>query len=1055
MDGNMKQIGIFFISVFLFTWVQVQANSSQQRTQSNDHTVTGVVTDASSGNLMPGVNISVKGTTTGTTTGEDGSYELVVPSPSDTLVFSFVGYKSKEVAINGRSKIDVVLAAQTLQGDEIIVTGYQETSRSEIVGSVSSVDAEEIQGTPSATPSRALQGRLAGVEVVTDGSPGGGAQIRIRGVSTLNNNDPLYVIDGVPTKSGAFDDLNPQDIESLQVLKDASATSIYGARASNGVIVVTTKQGAQGSLEIDYSSNVTISQYASKLEPLNTRERGQVLWRAAINDGRDPANLPIYDYDWETDSNGNAQLNEIIIPEYLGDPSEGIRTADTDWFDEISRMGVINQHNLTVSTGNERGSGLFSLRFHNNESIIKEQDFNRLSARVNSSFNFLDGDLTIGENLSISRGKGTPLPSGLGGEPQWVALIAQPILPVYTEDGDFAGPIGAGFDDRDNPVRLLEHNRWDNTNSVNIFGDVHGSLSILDNLEAKVRFGVDWERYQSRDIQRTYQTGFLSRATNSLNRTKNDELNWTFNSTLEYDTSFDNHNFNVLAGTEAIKNTFQSTFTSIEDFVLETEDFFVEDAGTGNQTVAGGETGFMLLSYFGKLDYDYDGKYLASFTLRHDGSSRFGENNRFGTFPAMSVGWRLYRESFVQDNIPFLSDLKLRYGWGVTGNQEIDNLARFSLYAPNYGVGSLPFEGAYGTAYDLAGANTGNLTSGFSKLQTGNPNLKWEESAEHNMGIDFGLFEQKLTASFDYFLRTTKDILISPAFIGAQGEGGSRFVNGATVDSRGFETVVGYNQQFGEFDLNVKANVTRATDEIAELPAEVVRSYPGNVEKTILGRSQNSLFGYVADGIFQNQDEVNAHADQSGKGVGRLRFKDLNNDGEINALDQKYLGVSTPEFSYGLNLQGNYKGFDLSVFLQGVYGNEVYNGRKIYTDFTSIWNGANYGRRTLDAWTPQNSDSSIPALSLSDDNGESRYSSYFIEDGSYLKLRQIRLGYTLPQDMVSIANLKSIRLYLLGENLLTIKDNSGDDAFTSPDPENPGNAFPRPRNFSLGINIKL
>lgn len=1018
--------------------------------------VTGVVTEEGEGTPIPGVNVVVKGTSIGTATDAEGAYELTVPSPSDTLSFSFVGYQPQEVPIDGRSTIDVALQTQILESEELVVTGYQTQRQADITGSVATVSPAEIDDETSSNVLKSLQGRAPGVTVYTDGSPGAGAQVRIRGVTTLNNNDPLYIIDGVPSKNGAVSTLNPEDIASMQVLKDASSASIYGARASNGVIIITTKNPGEQPLQVQYSADVTASHYASKLDPLSTEERGRVLWQAAINDGRDPTSLPIYSYDWERRPDGTAVLGEVIVPEYVGDPALGIRSANTNWFDEISRTGLTQNHNLSVSTGSEQGGALLSLRYHDDAGIVRETGFRRFSGRINSDYNFFGGRLRVGENLMLSSSENVPLPAGLGGTPLDLALIAQPILPLRTESGGWAGPAGAGFDDRDNPVRLLEHNRWDQNDEFRTFGNVFAELELVSNLTLDATLGVDYLNGGARNIQRTYQSGFLSRDVNSLSMVSSEEINWTLNSTLEYDFLTGNHSTTLLAGVEAVRNAFSFNTTYREQFAIEELDFFVQDAGTGSQVVNGDRGGFSLLSYFGTANYNFGDKYLAAATLRYDGSSRFGLNRQFGLFPSLSLGWRVSEEPFVKENVSFLSDLKLRAGYGITGNQEIANDARFLLYVPSYGEpdGDIAFDPSDGTAYPINGGDSGNLPSGFARRQRANDELQWEETAEINLGIDFGFFDQKLTGSVDYFDRNTTDILINPPYLAAVGEGGAQWANGASVHAYGAEAQLTYEDAVGEnLTFALSGNVGASRDEITELPASVVNAYPGNEEKTILGRSQNANFGYVVDGIFESQEEVNAHAEQPGKAVGRLRFADLNGDGAITALDQRYLGVTTPDFSYGLNAQASYKGVDVSLFFQGVYGPEVFNPRKIYTDFTSIWNGANYGSRTLDAWTPENTDTRIPALTLSDDNNEDRSSTYFIEDGSYLKLRTVQLGYTFGARLSEALQAQRLRIYGRAENFLLFSDRNGADAYTAPDPENPGVAYPRPRSFTLGVDL--
>ena len=1019
------------------------------------HRVTGTVTDAASGAPLSGVSVVVKGGMAGALTGPNGRYEIVAPSPTDTLVFTFIGYERLEVPIDGRARVDAVLQIAAIALEELTVMGYQTVATANLTSAVSVVDVDEIRQTPTNSPIKALQGRVPGLSIRTDGNPlAEGATVRIRGVKTLGNNDPLYVIDGIPSTGRAAHSLRAEDIESIQVLKDAASASIYGARSSNGVIVITTRSPQRQPLSIKIGSHITMSTYATKLDVLNTEERGRALWQAAINDGLDPDNLPIYEYEWERKPDGTAVLHRVIVPEYVGDPALKIRSADTNWYDEISRTGILQEHTLTASTSGERGGALLSLGLHDNRGVVKGTDFRRINVRVNSSYSFFDGRLTVGENLSLAHGQGTPMPSGLGGNPLQLGLIQQPILPVYTEDGKWAGPAGAGFDDRDNPVMLIKINEWDRNTDAKVFGNIYANYNVTPNLLATVRFGIDWQNGLNRDIQRRYTAGFLSRNVNSISNFSFTNFDWTFNSTLNYDYRAGTHHATVLGGFEAVRSSFSNLRTYREGFAIETEDYFLESAGTGQQAAEGSRGGYSILSFFGKVDYDYANRYLATLTLRRDGSSRFGRNNRFGTFPAFTLGWRLSSEPFFPFS-GFVSDLKLRAGWGRTGNQEIDNNASFALYVPGYGDDKT-WGPSNGTAYDLLGADQGTLPSGFYRTQTGNPDLRWEEATEINLGADFSLFGNKVKGSFDYFTRTTEDILIRPAYIAVIGDGGARWVNGATMEAEGVEVALGYETAGDELAFAITANVGASKNRITKLPESVVRSYPGNLEKTILGRSVNSIFGYIVEGVFQTQEEVDAHAVQPGKAVGRLKYKDLNGDGIINDLDQDFIGDSNPDFEFGLTSNLSYKNFDLSVFFQGVYGPEIYNGIKTQTDFTSIFVGANFGKRVLQAWTPQNRNSRIPALTLANTNNESRPSTYFVEDGSYLKLREVVLGYTFPRGSSGVLSLlNGARVYVRGGNLLTFKKTWGADAATLPDPEVPFGGYPLPRTITFGIDLSF
>ena len=1027
-------------------------NRPLSKRQILEKTITGRVTDLSTNEPLPGVNILAKGTSSGTVTDVEGNYRLTVANEVTTLIFSSIGYETVEEQINGRNTINLALAPDIQSLSEVVVVGYSTRQMNEITGAVSVVSPTDIKNIPTHNPLQALQGRVAGMNITRDGTPGGGIRnVLIRGLNTLGNNQPLFIIDGLPSTIEKMNQLNSNDIESMQVLKDAAAASIYGSRASNGVIIVTTKKAEPGQFNIEVNSNVTIQDYYAHREVTNTEQRGRVRWRAAVNDGVDPNDEPHYNYNWNEDYD-NPVLNSIQVVEFLDpDIQGGIRSADTDWFDEISRTGVLTQNYASLSNGSDVHRLFLSLGHHYNKGIVKHTDFERFTARVNSSFNLLKGKLTIGENLQITNSSQTPMGSGIGGSTERLAIRQLTIMPVYAEDGSFAGPIGAGMSDRMNPVAVADLSKlW--SNDVNsLYGNMYLKFSPIENLTFNSNFGLNYNTEVQTRINPRYQTGFLTRNINNMSVEDLTENTWTWFNTLEYNVNVGKHNANMLVGTEAVKSTFNSSRAYREEFLLETEDYFEFDAGTGATNLSGNETGFNLLSYFSKLEYSYDDRYLATATLRYDGSSRFGEDNQFGFFPAFSVGWRINNEPFFKNDIDFVSQLMLRAGVGSTGNQQIDDNASLALFVPGYGL-TQGFERPAGSAYDLNGADTGTLPSGVVKTQSANSNLKWESTDELNLGVNFGFLEQKITGSFDYFWRNTSDILVLPPRLAVTGDGSDRWENGATMENRGWEVNLGYNGQQGDFGYMANVSVGHFRDEITYLPAAVVRSYPGNIEKTILGQPRSSIFGYVTDGIFQNQEEVDSHATQTGKGIGRIRYRDLNNDGVINDLDQDWLGVSIPDFEYGVNVNLTYKSFSLTFFVQGVQGLELFNERK-NMDLIGTGTGAgeNYSIRTLDAWTPENSDSDIPALSLVDNNNEERASDYFVENASYLKLRNLRFGYILPSGIQQSLGMSRAEVYLSGMELFTIKSKN----FTGPDPENPASFYPIPRSFTLGVNLSF
>jgi TonB-linked SusC/RagA family outer membrane protein len=1021
--------------------------------------ISGQVVD-DKGDPLSGASVKIKGANGGTATDSLGRFSLTVPSERTILVISYTGFSTVEKMVGSQTSIVIQLLPQAQAMNETVVTGYQTQRKADLTGAISVVTMKDVKDIPSGNPMQSLQGRVPGLYIEADGAPSGAnRRILIRGLNTLGDPNPLYIIDGVPTKRPeVLQNLNPNAIQSIQVLKDASASSIYGSRASNGVVIVTTKEAkGKNRLQIQFNSSLTAEKYTTKLSVLNTEQRGRVLWQASINDKTSPAaHSALYTYESHTDAQGNAVLDKVnIVPWLGGGPATKTPTANTDWQNEVFRTGIITSNDITLSAGNERSSFLMNLGYFNNEGMVRYTDYKRFTAVINSSTSFFDGALKIGENIQLSKSAETPVPVDLGGSNVLLnAKFLQPIIPVYTTTGEYAGPIGAGFSDRNNPLHMLDINQNDKNHAFNTFGNIYAEVRPVKNLVFRSSFGVDYTDTYSKNIEPAFTEGFLTRTINSLRNDQAHRLNLTFSNTLNYSLDVNRHRFNFLIGSEAIKEQFLNFGAYREGFALEDVNYYYLDAGTGRSTNNGSATGDQLLSFFGKLNYSFDGKYLASVTLRRDGSSRFGSNNKYAYFPAATLGWRISSEEFFRNNIDFVTDLKLRAGFGRVGNQDIGDNARFGLYRTNYGTVINSYQNT-GTAYDLSGAGTGSLPSGYVSVQAENPNLKWESTDELNLGIDFGLFNNKLTGSFDYFSRKTRDILILIPYAAIEGEGRNKYLNGATKENKGMEFVLNYQDAIGAFNYNVYANVSSFHDKITYLPASVVRSYPGNIEKTILGHSQTAIFGYITDGIFQNQSEVDKHADQPGKGVGRLRYVDLNGDRKIDPLDQNWLGNQLPDFSYGLGANVSYRNFTLSFFFAGIQGIHLANGVKSSTDFVGTVAGMNYGTRTLEAWTPQNPGSTIPAVSLLNANDETRTSNYFIENASYLKLRNLQLGYNLPANTVKRLHMNDVRIYILGENLFTIMDKKGRDQFTAPDPENPANYYPRPTRFTLGVNLSL
>ena len=1014
----------------------------------SQQTVTGTIVDET-GETVIGATIIEKGTTNGTVSDFDGNFSINVKAGS-TLVFSYVGYLTQELPAQDGMK--VTMHDDALSIEEVVVTGYTTQRKADLTGAVSVVSPSDLAKQNENNPIKAMQGRVPGMNISADGSPSGSATVRIRGIGTLNNNDPLYIIDGVPTKAGMHE-LNGNDIESIQILKDAASASIYGSRAANGVIIITTKRGKEGKVRIDFDASIALQTYTNKMKVLNAKQFGQVMWQGYVNDGLDPnMNGLGYNFDWGYDAKGQPVLNNITMNKYL-DAAGTTPAADTDWFDQTTRKGIIHQYNLSLSNGSERGSSFFSLGYYKNKGIIKSSDFERYSARINTDYKLLKiGErnvITIGEHFTLNR---TSEVSAPGGFLQNV-LQFNPSLPVYTTDGQFAGPVG-GYPDRENPVARLKRNKDNRYTYWRTFGDVFLNVNPIDNLNIKTTFGLDYAQKEQRIFTYPITEGTVANPTNAVEPKQEHWTKWMWNIIATYNLEKGNHRADAMVGMELNREDDTSFSGKAYDFAVLNPDYMWPNAAVGESEAYGYGEGYTLVSYFGKLNYNYADRYLLSLTMRYDGSSRFGKNNRYGTFPSISAGWRINEEKFMKD-INWLDNLKLRASWGQTGNQEISNIARYTIYESNYGEAGFGGQ-SYGTSYDIEGSNGGKtLPSGFKRNQLGNDDLKWETTTQTNLGVDFGMFRNALYGSFEWYFKKTKDILVFMPGIGVMGEGSSQWINAGEVENKGFEFNIGYRGNIGDFHYDLSGNVGTYRNKVTKLPETIAANgtFGGNGVKSVIGHAMYSQVGYVYDGIFKSQEEIDNHATQNGAGLGRIRWKDLDNSGVINEADQTWIYDPTPDFTWGLNIYLQYKDFDLTMFWQGVQGVDVISDLKKETD---LWSGLNIsnlnkGDRLLNAWTPQNNGSNIPAISTMDNNNEKRVSTYFVENGSFAKLRTIQLGYNLPKTICNKMYMERLRLYLSAQNLLTIKSKK----FTGVDPENANYGYPIPLNITFGLNVSF
>ena len=1036
----MEKLKNFFLSFVLLSVSTVMCAQTE---------IKGTVVDTK-GETIIGATVMEKGTSNGTITDFDGNFTIKVKEGA-ILVFTYIGYQTAELPAQQDMKVTMKEDAEVLQ--EVVVTGYTTQRKADLTGAISTVSVDEMAKQNENNPMKALQGRVPGMNISADGNPSGAATVRIRGVGTLNDNDPLYIIDGVPTKAGMHE-LNGNDIESIQVLKDAASASIYGSRAANGVIIITTKKGKDGKVKVNFDGSIAASFYKNKIETMNASEWGRAYWQASVNDGLNPSNNNLgYNYDWSYDAKGNPVLNGMTMNMYL-DENASVRAGDTDWFKEITRTGIVQQYNLSVSNGSEKGSSFFSIGYYDNQGTIKDTYFNRLSARANADYKLIKDIVVIGENFTVNRTRGVDAPGGVLEH----ALEFNPNFPIYAENGKYAQALGA-YSERENPLSMIDNTKDNKYTQWRMFGDVHLSITPFKNFMIRTTLGMDYTQKEQRFFTYPIANGKVMRTDSAVEGKQEHNMRWMWNAIATYNLEIGKHRGDAMLGTEINRQDYKMYSSKRYELAILNTDYMWPSAGAGRQLADGFGEGFSLVSFFGKINYTYDDKYLASFTIRRDGSSRFGSSNQYGTFPSVSAGWRISQEKFMESTKGWLDNLKLRYSWGQTGNQEISNTARYTLYKAVISTG-LWGSGQAGTSYDILGSNGGyDLPNGYVRNQRGNDDIKWETTTQHNIGLDFGILGNEIYGSFDWYNKKTKDILLLMDGIAAMGEGAVQWINAGEVKNNGWEFTVGYRHALPNgFSWDINGNISKYSNEITKLPETVAAkgTYGGNGVKSVVGHAMFSQVGYIYDGIFKSQDEIDNHAIQEGAGLGRIRYKDLNGDGRITEEDQDWIYDPTPAFTWGLNISLQYKNWDLTMFWQGVQGVDVdCRGYKSQTDFWA--NSAinvpylNKGVRVLDAWSPSNPDSNIPALTTSDTNNEGRVSSYYIENGSYAKLRTIQLGYNLPKQVVSKLYLDRIRLYASAQNLITIKSSK----FTGVDPENPGFNYPIPLNLTFGVNVSF
>lgn len=1007
-------------------------------------TVEGTITDAKTGETLIGASVQIKGTTFGTITNIDGKYKLVSDqlTASSVIVYSYIGYEPQEQTLGDRSVIDVKLSLSQQMLDELVVIGYGTAKKRNVLGAVAKIDSKELSTLPVADIAQAMQGRAAGVQVTQNtGAPGEGVSVRIRGTGSINSsNDPLYIVDGIAT-SDALKILSPGDIESITILKDASAAAIYGSRANNGIILITTKKGTKGETKVTYRGQTGFQKAARLTKMVNTSDYITVYNEAATNDN---SFLP-------------STLQRRLIT-----PADATGFDNVDYVKELLQIAPINSHEISVSGGTESTTFMLSTSFFDQKGIIQGSGYTRGTAKLDVN-NEANKWLTVGMSMQAGLSSNDIIGSsgdgagGNGGSVIRYAFFRNPAIPIRFENGTYVDRpaeyfgsqiydsfLGDGY----NPIGMADYND-NNRKDDSYLGSAHFIAKITDKLKFTTNLGIDYRNSNTRRFNRTWGTFNRINAINSLDISNERTMNWTLNNLLNYETTFgESSNFSALLGFESVKSQGKAIYDSDSDFPVEQEELIYIGNGLGNKISNQSEWAWSLASFFGRINYDFKGKYYMSATLRRDGTSRFIDNNKWGTFYSFSAGWILKQEEFLK-GVSWLENLRIRAGYGDIGNQEIGLYANKDRISPYY---NYPFGGI--------------SNSGYAQSALGNKNLKWETSYQYNAGLDAELWKGALAFSLDYFYKITGNMLVRASNPPSVGYASAPWINSGSVLNTGVELEATYRQTKPEFSYSISGNLAYLHNEVIKLDAPL---FAGKVEtgifitRTEVGYPIGSFYMLEMDGIFQNETDILLSAFQ-GNNIhpGDVKFKDQNGDGRIDNNDRVHLGSAIPKLTAGINLAAKYRNFDLSVFFQGTYGNKIYV--QINQDIEGFYRGFTVTQRYFDErWTGEGTSNTQPRPSWTSKSNNARPSSRFLEDGSYLRLKNLQLGYSIPQTILSATGLNKTRIYISGTNLLSLTKYSGlDSEMTVSDNSKSEGAlaagidwgtYPSAMVFMLGIDI--
>ena len=1052
--------------------------------------VSGTVTDVA-GEPLIGVNVIVKGTTNGAITDIDGKYSLQQVPASGTIVFSYVGYISQEVAAGNQRTINIQLRDDTQRLEEVVVVGYGTQQKRDITGSVAVVDAKELLKSTGSSAAQQLQGKAAGVYIGTSGAPGAATMVRIRGINTINDNGPLYVIDGISSRNQDLSSLNPNDIESMQVLKDASAAAIYGAQAANGVILITTKKGTNtGQPVLTYDVYFGVQQPGKRYDVLSSEDRMKLEWIGKANALKlsgawDEGTRPDHELfksgadgfsPYQYISNKGGGMDNINMDAYSYPDNVYARYADNNWWDEVTNeYAPMQNHQLGISGGTDKGQYNISLGYFDQSSVHLHRYYTRYSTRMNSSFNIRPW-LRVGENLSFAWWKdlGRVNDTSEASIYSWT-YRASPWIPVYDLANNFAGSIIPGTGNWQNPVSLLVRDKDNYYTNLRLFGNIWGEADLMKNLTFRTSFGLDYtNNYSYRMAKKNLEFSESSKQ-NNLEEQAGFNFRWVWSNTVTYSTVLnDVHRVKVLLGTEAIRDGMGRSMTAqrynYTDILEQFPNTWVLNLGENNdQRIANSsyKNEFALFGVFGRVDYSFQDKYLITVNVRRDGVSRFSAANRYGTFPSLSLGWRLSEEGFMASTRDWLTDLKLRAGYGQVGNAE---LPRSTNFAYEYILEPTR------SNYDIGGSNGG--TTGFRLNRFGNEDTKWEAVETYNVGVDATILN-KFTVGIEGYSKKTTNMLLPAAYSGMAGEASAPFINFGDMKNTGFDANLSYHDSKGDLSWDVGLNLSHYKNEVLKISnADDYAIWRGgarlngDITRTIKGHAISEFYGYQVDGFYESAAEVNNRLPlgvseklsekDAAKWVGKFKFADLNGDGKLNSSDRTVIGSPHPDLIAGLNLGLNYKNWDFTMFWYSTIGNDLFNNTLAFTDF-QLFRGNRSSRMRDLSWEPNKSSAILPIIDANDSYSLNT-NSYFVEDASFLRLKNLVLGYSLPKPLLKKATISNLRLYVQMENTLTITGYRGLDPELTNADVNEGNnadlrrgldmgAWPNIMRFTFGVNF--